>query len=184
MIHLLAWYNNYMSYLKFKRPLILIAVGAVIAWAVILPALNKRSANEKLTDIAALDSDAKTANQNSSNQTDTPGPAPESDIKKLLSGSFKGINGQSSQGDILIVKIDGKNYVRLEDNFSVTNGPDLQLGLGNDNSVKELIGGLKANSGGQNYLIPDNLDINKYSQVFIHCRAFKYSFAVADLQKV
>lgn len=173
-----------MSYLKFKRPLIIVAIGALIGWAVILPAVNNSTANEKLTDIATLKNDSVAPMSNSINQSDMAASMSEPEIKKLLSGSLKGLNGRTSSGDVLIIEIDGKKYLRLEDNFTVTNGPDLQLGFGNDNSVQELIGGLKANSGGQNYLVPDNLNLDKYNQVFIHCRAFKYSFAVAELHKV
>ena len=167
---------------KAVKLIVLSSLAILAGWALILPAVTNRTANEKLSDITGSSTMPQSVSATPSEQTNM--PTSNSKVEELFKGTLRGINRQSSEGDITIVKVDGKTYVRLEDNFTVTNGPDLLVGLGNNNSVDELIGDLKANSGGQNYLVPDNIDINKFSQVFIHCRAFKYSFAVADLQKV
>ncbi len=55
------------------------------------------------------------------------------------------------------------------------------MALGNDGRVVEFVAELKGNSGGQNYKLPADFDPAKFNQVIIHCKAFAYSFGVANL---
>jgi hypothetical protein len=41
---------------------------------------------------------------------------------------------------------------------------------------------LKSNVGNQQYEIPDDVDLDKYSTVVIWCRAFSVEFGAAQLQ--
>ena len=71
----------------------------------------------------------------------------------------------------------------LEDNFEITNGPDLFVYLGKDGEYDKNanLGGLKGIVGGQNYLIPREIGISKYNEVWVWCRAFGVGFGVANL---
>lgn len=94
-------------------------------------------------------------------------------------GIFQGLASHSAEGKALLIKLDGKYFVRFEDNFKVTNGPDLFVDFGNngvhDGSAR--LGALKGSSGGQNYEVPASFDINNYNEVWVWCRAFSVPFA-------
>jgi len=80
--------------------------------------------------------------------------------------------------------LDGSE-LRLDEAFTVTNGPDLYVYLSKDPSGKNIddtvsLGKLKSTKGGQTYTLPANS--NEFKSVIIYCRAFKQSFSVAPLQ--
>ena len=100
-------------------------------------------------------------------------------------GVFVGVGDgiHDAQGDAYTIPLEnGSNVLRLE-NFKSTNGPDLYVYLSTDKYASEYIslGELKANSGNQNYQIPDDVDLEKYNQVLIWCKAFGVLFGNAEL---
>jgi hypothetical protein len=87
----------------------------------------------------------------------------------------------------------GVLMLRLSD-FHTSNGPDvhvvlampndpmLQSGLpGNAPPAIEL-GALKGNQGDQDYVLPANTDLTRYSLVNIYCERFRAVFGTASLQ--
>ena len=73
-------------------------------------------------------------------------------------------------------------------NFEVDNGPDLRVylvaGPARDESEVddfEDLGALKGNKGDQQYDLPRELDLDRYTTVVIWCRAFSVNFARAPL---
>ena len=103
-------------------------------------------------------------------------------------GVFVGVGDgiHDAQGDAYTIPLeDGSNVLRLE-NFKSTNGPDLYVYLSTDKRASEFVnlGELKANSGNQNYEIPDDVDLEKYSQVLIWCKAFGVLFGNAELSRM
>ena len=103
-------------------------------------------------------------------------------------GVFVGVGDgiHDAQGDAYTIPLeDGSNVLRLE-NFKSTNGPDLYVYLSTDKYASEFInlGELKANSGNQNYQIPDDVDLEKYNQVLIWCKAFGVLFGNAELSSI
>lgn len=101
-----------------------------------------------------------------------------------LRGSFEGFDKiHTGSGSVNILEVGEKYYIRLEENFDVTNGPDLYVGLGKDGKyIKGTeIARLKGNMGSQNYEIPESIDINEYNEVWIWCKAFSVGFAKAKL---
>jgi len=82
------------------------------------------------------------------------------------------------------VETDGKKYIRFEDDFTVTNGPDLFVYLGNNGQydADTNLGRLKGNVGSQNYEVPAEIDVSQYSEVWVWCRAFFVPFGHAVLQ--
>ncbi|WP_261717615.1 DM13 domain-containing protein [Streptomyces sp. FZ201] len=99
-----------------------------------------------------------------------------------------------TSGSVKLVRLaDGSHVVRLE-NLDTSNGPDLRVWL-TDAPVKQGVGGwrvfddglhvslgkLKGNKGSQNYVVPADLDLTRYSSVSIWCDRFDVSFGAAEL---
>jgi hypothetical protein len=101
-----------------------------------------------------------------------------------LSGKFAGVGDgiHDAKGTAKVIAMDGRNVLRLED-FRSTNGPDLYVYLSTDKDASEYVslGRLKANSGNQNYEIPDGADLSKYNTVLVWCQQFSVLFGSAKL---
>jgi len=101
------------------------------------------------------------------------------------SGVFVGVGDgiHDAQGKAYTIPLeDGRDVLRLE-NFKSTNGPDLYVYLSTDKDASEFInlGKLKANSGNQNYEIPNEANLVEYNQVLIWCKAFGVLFGSAEI---
>jgi len=106
-------------------------------------------------------------------------------IPMSYAGAFVGVGDgiHDAQGDAYTIPLeDTSNVLRLE-NFKSTNGPDLYVYLSTDENASDFVnlGALKANSGNQNYEIPDDIDLGKYNKVLIWCKAFGVLFGSAEL---
>jgi hypothetical protein len=102
----------------------------------------------------------------------------------LATGSFQGADQfHQASGTAHLIEVDGKTYVRFEDDFSVTNGPDLFVYFGNNGTYDEdtNLGRLKGSKGSQNYEVPVEIDPSQYSEVWVWCRAFAVPFGSAEL---
>lgn len=106
-------------------------------------------------------------------------------MTKELSGGFQsagdGIHNASGKATVLYPE-DGSAVLRFE-NFRVTNGPDLYVYLSTDKGASDYVdlGELKANSGNQNYDLPEGVDLSKYDNIVIWCKAFSVYFGGAEL---
>ena len=107
----------------------------------------------------------------------------------LAEGEFVSLEHES-RGTALVIEGDGTRFLRFED-FETSNGPDLVVYLstkdadpndwhGYDADFVDL-GTLKGNVGNQNYEIPADVDLEKYSTAVVWCRRFEVGFAAADL---
>ena len=102
-----------------------------------------------------------------------------------LSGSFAGFDRiHYGSGDVNVYKTAEGYVIRFEENFNVANGPDLYVGLGrNGKYIEEAqLEKLKGNIGSQNYLVPQNINLEDYNEIWIWCRAFSVGFAKAELK--
>ena len=99
-------------------------------------------------------------------------------------GDFRGLQGHSASGTAKLLKVGDKNFVRFEDNFDVTNGPDLFVYLGKNGQYDPAanLGNLKGNIGSQNYEIPAGINLVEYDSVWVWCRAFSVAFGSADFK--
>ena len=102
-----------------------------------------------------------------------------------LEGTFIGIGDGIHNADgtaKILTLVDGSKILRLE-NFKSTNGPDLHVYLSTDKMASHFIdlGRLKGNIGNQNYQIPVDIDLSKYNNVLIWCKAFSLLFGNAQL---
>jgi hypothetical protein len=137
-------------------------------------------------DAAADDGDAEDA-PSEEPETAPTGPA------ELATGSFVSRNRYTVTGTATTYELeDGQRILRLED-FESTNGPDLFVyltvaGSADDDAALDAdfidLGVLTGNIGNQNYAIPDEVDLDRYTSVVIWCRRFTTSFGVADLSQV
>lgn len=85
-------------------------------------------------------------------------------------------------GGVVVVEDNGKRILRFE-HFETINGPDLRIYLSTDTSAQDFIdlGAIKGTKGNINYEIPADVDLDKYGNVLVWCRAFKVLFSHADL---
>lgn len=112
-------------------------------------------------------------------------------VNKTREGSFQEIDfiHKGSGRASLLEAPAGHKVLRLEEDFRVTNGPDLYVYLSknmtpgkNKESLGDFInlGRLKGNEGSQNYEITQ--DITDYRSVVIWCQQFGVLFSYAELR--
>ncbi|MGW3649451.1 DM13 domain-containing protein [Streptomyces sp. NPDC000878] len=118
-------------------------------------------------------------------------------VPDTLAGGELISHEHATSGTVKLVRLaDGTHVVRLE-NLDTSNGPDLRVWL-TDAPVKEGVAGwrvfddgeyvslgrLKGNKGSQNYAVPEDVDLSRYSSVSIWCDRFDVSFGAAELAQV
>lgn len=107
----------------------------------------------------------------------------------LWQGTFVGADTviHKAEGTARMVRTNANEIiVRFEDDFKVSNGPDLYVWLTKDGNVKNGyvdLGKLKGNIGSQNYTIPADTDLSQYATVIIWCKAFSVLFGTAKLEQ-
>lgn len=104
---------------------------------------------------------------------------PAASPEVLSAGTFAGFDAlHQASGTARIVRAGGNTYLRFEEDFTVTNGPDLFVHLGqNGKYAPEVnLGRLKGNIGSQNYEIPAAVDLTQYDEAWVWCRAFAVPF--------
>jgi hypothetical protein len=110
---------------------------------------------------------------------------PRADL--VARGTFEPV-AHSAAGTATAIRTAGGERVLTLTNFEVSNGPDLRVylvaGPARDESEVsdfEDLGGLKGNRGDQQYALPRDLDLERFTTVVIWCRAFSVNFARAPL---
>jgi len=83
------------------------------------------------------------------------------------------------------------NVIKFSEDFKTKNGPDLKIFLSprafesvrgsNATHKAELIAVLKSNQGGQEYVLPKDVDLSDYRSLLIHCEAFSVTWGGANL---
>jgi hypothetical protein len=151
----------------------------------ILPPVEKEQIKEEVRkQVPEVNAPEEGSEPKISEPTEEPPPeAVEPQVNILGEGQFTGLTGHSGEGTAKLLEIEGKYYVRFEDDFRVTNGPDLFVYFGRDGEyVSETrIEKLKGNIGGQNYEVPAGINPLDYNEVWVWCRAFSVPFASARL---
>ena len=111
--------------------------------------------------------------------------------RALATGSFSSRSRYTVVGEATTYELDdGSRLLRLE-GFESTNGPDLYVYLtvaDSDDSDAALdaefvdLGLLTGNIGDQNYVIPADIDLDRFDTAVIWCRRFSVGFGAADLR--
>ncbi|MGB3455695.1 MAG: DM13 domain-containing protein [Litorimonas sp.] len=110
-----------------------------------------------------------------------PAPAPVAFQKK----SFE------LAGDIRVEQRGDRTVLVFSDDFRTKRGPDLKVFL-SPRSVSDAtgrnattgavrLGELVSNRGGQEYVLPEGVDIADYGSVLVHCEAFSKLWGGADI---
>lgn len=105
-------------------------------------------------------------------------------VETIAQGTFTGFDSlHRASGNARLIRTNGKAYIRFEEDFTVTNGPDLFVHLGKNGKydAEVNLGKLKGNEGSQNYEIPATINLDEYSEVWVWCRAFSVPFGKAVL---
>ncbi|MCH8130033.1 MAG: DM13 domain-containing protein [Acidobacteria bacterium] len=105
-------------------------------------------------------------------------------VTTLAEGSFIG-RAHPTTGLAKVITDGNQRFLRFE-GFETDNGPDLNVYLATgspDGSPEDFIdlGDLKGNIGDQNYELPDDVDLDRYTTVFIWCVRFSVAFGTAPL---
>ncbi len=168
---------------KILKILLIIAVIGFTAWAII-PVFLDKEVSEDLPDQATTLTNPSDAVSNTDDNGDS-NDTPEKEVTVVDQeriGQFTGRNNYSAEGDVrLIEDNNGRRFVRFEDNFKASNGPDLIVYIGTENDRGVNLGALKGNIGAQNYEIPGDLDLDGVDTVRIFCRSFNVDFGIATL---
>ncbi|MFF7726922.1 DM13 domain-containing protein [Streptomyces sp. NPDC008001] len=100
-----------------------------------------------------------------------------------------------TSGSVRVLRLpDGSRTLRLE-NLDTSNGPELKVLLSDapvkpgqdgwhvfDDGAHRSLGSLKGNKGDQNYSVPADVDLSRYTSVSIWCDRFDVSFGAAALK--
>ncbi len=158
-------YNMNMPFWKKILAVIIGAVAVIVAYWLISPLFIERQVSEELSEIAPAD-------------------ILETQIETVALGMFEGLAGHNATGTASLLNINGKYYVRFDENFRVTNGPDLfvHFGKGGEYDSAARIDSLKGNAGAQNYEVPAHISAGDYDEVWIWCRSFAVPFGKAVLR--
>ncbi len=105
-------------------------------------------------------------------------------VTTLAEGSFIG-RAHPTTGLAKVITDGNQRFLRFE-GFETDNGPDLNVYLATGppgGSPEDFIdlGDLKGNIGDQNYELPDDVDLDRYTTVFIWCVRFSVAFGAAPL---
>jgi hypothetical protein len=144
---------------------LLVAVVLPIAYWLISPLFIERRVSEKLEEIVPTEMEMQS-------------------IEEQAIGMFEGLAGHNATGTARLLKIGDTYYIRFDDDFRVTNGPDLFVHFGKDGEYDPAarIDSLKGNVGAQNYAIPENISVDDYNEVWVWCRSFAVPFGKAILK--
>ena len=93
--------------------------------------------------------------------------------------------GHSASGTARVIDLaDGGRVLTLADDFEIDPGPQVRVWLVAGEGVEDYkdLGGLKGSKGNQQYKIPEDVDVAKYSRVVFWCVPFTTELATAQLQ--
>ena len=124
---------------------VIVVILAVVGYILLSPLFIERPVNEHVEDLMKGKETATT----------------------LATGQFVGLKGHSATGTARLIKVGSATYLRFDDDFRVTNGPDVYVYFGKDGSYRKeaQIAPLKGNVGGQNYEIPSGIKATDYNEV-------------------
>ena len=115
--------------------------------------------------------------------------APAPTIVTEAQGSFVSLDHATSGSATVLGDGSGQRFLRLTE-FATDNGPDLNVYLtttppdGDEGSFDDDfvdLGNLQGNIGDQNYEIPADVDLDRYSTVVVWCVRFSSAFGAAQL---
>lgn len=159
---------------------IVVVCVLALSWWLVSPLFLNQAVDEELPPSSLT---TEQEDETPASETDQSEPAPEEGPADFSGTFVDGEKNYQTSGNIKTVTADDALYLRFED-FQTTNGPDLFVYLvepGKETADGIRLGALKGNQGDQNYVLPKDVDLMKYSRVVIWCRAFDADFGTGDL---
>ena len=100
-------------------------------------------------------------------------------------GAFTGANGHKTGGSYEIATAEGKQWLKLGEDFSLDNAPDAYVVIspsdkGGDRKAINL-GKLKSFKGAQAYEIKAGTDLAGFNHVIIYCKKYDVTLGSAEL---
>ncbi len=98
-------------------------------------------------------------------------------------GSFTGLKGHATTGQVAVVRTAGGWEVHLKDDFTFDGAPDPRIGFGAEGkfAANTDFEPLRSNTGAQVYTVPAGVDPGAYDEVYIWCRQYSVPLGVAKL---
>jgi len=98
-------------------------------------------------------------------------------------GDFIGVNGHKATGRVEVVQTADGWELHLKDDFTFDGAPDPWVGFG---TLGKFSPGtdfyrLRANTGGQLYKVPADINPADYDEVYIWCRQYSVALGVARI---
>ena len=150
-----------------------VAVGLLVA----LPTLRDKTVNEEVVT-GASPAEARPAEK----------ARPAGNVE-LARGALRSI-AHPGRGTAAVVELAGGGRRLTLTDFKTDSGPDLRLYVSTKDPADggELgefrdLGALKGNMGDQQYELPEDLDLERFSNVVVWCRAFSVGFTSAALKR-
>ncbi len=118
--------------------------------------------------------------------------------KLIKSGSFQAAEHETVGTAKLVQAENGRYYIEFEKNFQTDRGPDLFVILHTSPDILAtsepkrypleqkdyyMVSPLLKVKGEQRYILPGNIEMDKYNSVAIWCRQFNATFGAASLNK-
>jgi Electron transfer DM13 len=161
------------------------AVAIAFTLLVALPSIRGKEVNERVVR-GTPGSEVREMGERADGRAGQGGSQQSGNVQ-LASGSF-GALAHPGQGTAAAVELpNGERKLTLTE-FETDSGPDLRVYVSTTDPAAggELgdfvdLGGLKGNKGNQQYTLPADLDLGRYSNVVIWCRAFSVGFTSASL---
>lgn len=135
-----------------------------------------------------------TAQQEPARQDQTPrGQATTAQSRTVATGRFVSKGGQETSGTYRIVRTSGDLRLMFTDDFATDDGPDLHVVLtpteattaSGENVMADgaalTVAPLGSGSGAQEFDLLDDLDLNRFKAVLIHCVQYSHLYGAAPL---
>lgn len=101
-------------------------------------------------------------------------------------GSWEPLNGKKTMGTVNLQTLDdGMLQVAFSEDFSLSDGPGLFVYLSNGEVPSTdfiNLGNFISPTGAQFYRIPDDVTLDSYTHVLVHCEPYNVTFAYAALR--
>jgi hypothetical protein len=133
---------------------------------------------------AARAADAQSAAASLEAEPPTPAPAAAANVA-LAKGMFSGADGHDGSGIATVVQTTTGERQLTFTRFDVSPGAKVEVWLTTgpeETGDRVELGGLKGNVGNQQYTVPADADLNRYSTVILYCTPFTVRIAVAPLE--
>ena len=173
----------------------------LVTQSVVVEPLPTSSPSEPLPTSSPSEPGLKDSPEHTQGQEETPSPKPTTQQSSstqpevLLEGELIS-HEHNTSGEAQVLQLeDGTRVLRLE-GLKTSDGPDLEVWLSDapviegyegwflaDDGEFFSLGKLKGTKGNQNYTIPPEVDLDRFSSMSIWCVRFAVSFGAAELVK-